>query len=151
MVIENLSAIGLSVERRAWKITEYHDVDNMNRDFPGIQLRWHEEFDHSTCAQPQFWGLPIIGGVAQTDTLKPRYTNFARSRFQKLAVSLFPERRKMIDDELEKEFYRTLPTLPMIWGGANGLTVPGFKGWRPDQNLHLFWNSGTWRLETDSK
>ena len=109
------------------------------------QSKWHEEFDHSTCAQPQFWDVPTIDGVAQTQTLKRRYPQFARTRFEKLAVSLFPERRKMIDAELEKKFFEILPTLPMIWGGANGLTVPSFRGWQPDRSLHLFWNAGSWR------
>lgn len=145
IIVENLKSVGLEIDRREWKVTEFRDVNNMRRDFPGLKFKWHEEFDHSTCAQAEFWGVPIIDGVAQLQTLKKRYPKFAQTRFQKLAVSLFPERRKMIDADLEKKFFEILPTLPMIWGGANGLTIPSFRGWQPDQSLHLFWNAATWR------
>jgi hypothetical protein len=138
---KDLSNLGIPVK------PEFHssiDLSKMRdtREFDGILVQAQAEF--TSFEKTKLWGMAAIDGAAQRDELKGAYGPEERRLFERIRTSLYSERREMLREQLELQYFTKLPTIPLFTGSPNALKKSNFRGWDPTRSSDLFWNVEHW-------
>ncbi len=102
--------------------------------------------------QARFFNLPTLpGATLDVRTPRPHFPAPLVETYALLESSLFPERQRLLSQQLQRSFAQSLPLLPLAFGtqvSAHGKALHGFD---PGQSGSLWLNVESWTLDAPAK
>ncbi len=80
--------------------------------------------------QARYWELPLKDNEYQLESYHAAYDSSLRELLEREKRSLYPARRRQLQDALFTEYARRLPTLPLVFAPIRMLVHPDLRGWQ---------------------
>ena len=140
-VIDDLKSLGIPIKNNSVTEDELKKMVKQQK-YEGLLCDWTTPEP----TNPKLWAIPEIDGHFDAETLKRGYTEEARRLKLLHGSTLYSERRRAIEQQLEQIYYEQLPTIPLFIGNSNSLHKSTLRGWNPMGSKEIYWNSEDWTL-----